>query len=101
MLDVRGKLAEFIFKLAGERPADPKNLLLNYFEPKTGAWMPFAPESAGETKLDDLKNQDLPPIVKTIGIQRDIAMIKPWLENGDSFIVVGPEGCGKNLMIRN
>jgi dynein heavy chain 2 len=28
-------------------------------------------------------------------------MIQPWLENGDSFIVVGPEGCGKNLMIRN
>ena len=28
-------------------------------------------------------------------------MIMPWLENGDSFIVVGPEGCGKNLMIRN
>jgi len=39
--------------------------------------------------------------VKTIGIQRDIAMIRPWLDNGDSFIVVGPEGCGKNLMIRN
>jgi dynein heavy chain 2 len=28
-------------------------------------------------------------------------MIKPWLDKGDSFIVVGPEGCGKNLMIRN
>ena len=39
--------------------------------------------------------------MKTIGIQRDIAMIKPWLDKGDSFIVVGPEGCGKNLMIRN
>lgn len=100
-LDVRAQLAQYVLNLAGERPADPKNLLLNYFQPKTGTWMAFAPESAGETKLDDLKNQDLPPIVKTIGIQRDIAMIKPWLENGDSFIVVGPEGCGKNLMIRN
>jgi dynein heavy chain 2 len=48
-----------------------------------------------------LKNQDLPPIIKTEGIQRDINMIKPWLDKGDSFIVVGPEGCGKNLMIRN
>ena len=28
-------------------------------------------------------------------------MIKPWLDQGDSFIIVGPEGCGKNLMIRN
>jgi len=63
--------------------------------------MPFAGDSMGQTKIDDLKNQDLPPIVKTIGIQRDSAMIKPWLDKGDSFIVVGPEGCGKNLMIRN
>jgi hypothetical protein len=28
-------------------------------------------------------------------------MIKPWLDSGDSFILVGPEGSGKNLMIRN
>ena len=55
----------------------------------------------GTLKIDDLKNPELPPTVKTIGIQRDISMIMPWLEKGDSFIVVGPEGCGKNLMIRN
>ena len=90
----------FCCNLAGERPPE-KNLLLNFFNPQTKNWLPFTPSSSGETKIDDLKNQDLPPIVATIGIQRDIAMITPWLENGDSFIVVGPEGCGKNLMIRN
>ena len=55
-LDVRTQLAQYIFNLAGERPADPKNLLLNYFEPKTGSWMPFAPDASGQTKIDDLKN---------------------------------------------
>jgi len=62
--------------------------------------MVFAAE-AGQIKIDDLKDQDLPPIIKTTGIQRGVAMIQPWLDKGDSFIVVGPEGCGKNLMIRN
>jgi len=28
-------------------------------------------------------------------------IIKKWVFNGDPFILVGPEGCGKNLMIRN
>lgn len=28
-------------------------------------------------------------------------MIKPWLDSGDSFVLVGPEGCGKSLIIRN
>lgn len=63
--------------------------------------MVFASDQMGQTKIDDLKNQDLPPIVNTVGIQRDIAMTKPWFDKGDSFIVVGPEGCGKNLLIRN
>ena len=67
-LDVRTQLAQFVMDKAGERPADPKNLLLNYFEPSTGNWMPFAPDAGGQVKIDDLKNQDLPPIVKTIGI---------------------------------
>jgi dynein heavy chain 2 len=74
---------------------------LNEFSPETGSWKPFAPAEAGQVKIEDLKNQDLPPIIRTVGVQRDIAMIRPWLDNGDSFILVGPEGCGKNLLIRN
>jgi ABC-type uncharacterized transport system fused permease/ATPase subunit len=75
--------------------------LLNRWDPESSKWMPFAAEAAGQTKLDDLKNQDLPPIVRTVGVQHNIAMVRPWLEQGDSFILVGPEGCGKNLLIRN
>lgn len=63
--------------------------------------MQFVQEAKSEIKIDDLKNPEAPPIVSTVNIQRDIAMIKPWLEQGDSFILVGPEGCGKNLIIRN
>lgn len=63
--------------------------------------MVFAAESSsGKLTIENL-SADLPPIIKTESIQRDLAMIKPWLDRGDSFIVVGPEGCGKNLLIRN
>lgn len=58
-------------------------------------------EGKSDVKIDDLKNPDSPPIVPTVNVQRDIAMIKPWLDSGDSFILVGPEGCGKNLIISN
>jgi hypothetical protein len=30
--DLRQQLAHFVFNLAGERPADTKQLLLNYFD---------------------------------------------------------------------
>lgn len=100
MLEDRAKLAEYIFNLTGERPADPQNLLLNYFDPKANAWVKYTADT-GHSKIQDLKNKDLPPIVKTVGVQRDIAMIRPWMTSGDSFILVGPEGCGKNLIVRN
>ena len=28
-------------------------------------------------------------------------MIEPWIENGEPFILVGPEGCGKDMIIRH
>lgn len=37
----------------------------------------------------------------TSTIQRDLALVKPLLEKDESFILVGPEGCGKNLVIRS
>ena len=52
-------------------------------------------------KIDDLKNPDEPPIIMTSTIQRDLALVKPLLEKDESFILVGPEGCGKNLVIRS
>jgi dynein heavy chain 2 len=55
-LEVRSKLAQYVMNLAGERPADPANLLLNFFDSKAGKWMPFAPEAGGQIQIDDLKN---------------------------------------------
>jgi dynein heavy chain 2 len=63
--------------------------------------MTFVQDPKSDVKIDDLKNPESPPIVRTINIQRDINLIKPWLDQGYSFILVGPEGSGKNLMIRN
>lgn len=27
-------------------------------------------------------------------------MMEPWIQNGEPFILVGPEGCGKDMIIR-
>ncbi len=100
-LQLRGQFAQEVFNMSGEKPVDPKNLLQNYFDEKSQNWMTFVQDPKSDVKIDDLKNPESPPIVRTINIQRDINLIKPWLDQGDSFILVGPEGSGKNLMIRN
>jgi len=75
---------------------------LNFFNPKTASWAAYVAEIGKTTslKIDDMKDMERPPAILTAGIQRDIAMVKPWMEQGESFILVGPEGCGKNLVIR-
>ncbi len=43
------------------------------------------------------------PVILTPDVQRNLAMLTPWL-SGDSkqpFIIVGPEGCGKELLLRH
>ena len=43
------------------------------------------------------------PVVLTPDVQRGLDMFRPWLAaaNRPSFIVVGPEGCGKELLLRH
>jgi hypothetical protein len=54
-LDVRNQLASYVMNLGGEKVPDKANPLLNYYDPKSGSWMVFAPE-AGQIKIEDLKN---------------------------------------------
>ena len=54
--------------------------------------------------ISDLANQQGSlPVVLTPDVQRSLAMFKPWLQstNRHPFIVVGPEGCGKELLLRH
>lgn len=71
---------------------------MNYYDTKSQAWSSFSLEQK-EIKIEELKDPDAPPLIATCSIQRDIALVKPLLENDESFILVGPEGCGKNIVI--
>jgi len=39
-------------------------------------------------------------MIKTVGNLRNLDLIKTWVVNGDPFLLVGPEGCGKNMTIK-
>ena len=39
-------------------------------------------------------------MIKTAGNLRNLDLINTWVKNGDPFILVGPEGCGKNMTIK-
>lgn len=89
----RQELAQLVFQLANERPADATNLLNNWYNPKTGAFQSFVFDYKDQKfTLDDMKNLEKPPVVETVSAQRDAKMIEGWFNNDKPFILVGPEG---------
>ena len=99
-LATRKELAQLVFQLANERPADVTNVLNNYYDPKEGCFKSFVFDYKDQAfGIEDMKNINKPPLVPTMSAQRDQKMIEGWFENDKPFILVGPEGCGKSQII--
>lgn len=94
---VRAELTSLVMSVAQQRAPNP-DPLMNYFDTKLQSWTSFSLEQK-EIKIEELKDPDSPPLIQTCSIQRDIALVRPLLEQDESFVLVGPEGCGKNLLI--
>ena len=98
----RNELAQLIFQLSGERPADATNLLNNYYDEKASCFKSFVFDSKDVgISFENFKNMSKPPIIETWSTQRDSKMIEGWFTADKPFILVGPEGCGKSLIITN
>lgn len=37
----------------------------------------------------------------TVGHQRDLGVVQGWVADAHPFIIVGNEGCGKNLLVQS
>ena len=86
-----------MFKWAGQRVPDPNAPLDCKVDDRTGSLTPYvSPNYDGTLSRLDLEQRK---IIDTVGVQRTAAMIKPWIENMEPFILVGPEGCGKSMLI--
>mmetsp|Transcript_2566 Transcript_2566/g.3204 ORF Transcript_2566/g.3204 Transcript_2566/m.3204 type:complete len:114 (-) Transcript_2566:2003-2344(-) len=86
-----------VMSQAGERGSDP-NVLLNYFDAQKQTWGTFILEQQ-TLKFEEFTDSESPPLVMTPSVQKDIAVIKPLLDRNENFVLCGPEGCGKNLII--
>ena len=40
-------------------------------------------------------------LVLVDGVQQTLATLAPWVASGEPFILVGPEGCGKALLLQH
>ncbi|KAH8053449.1 dynein light chain binding protein [Aureococcus anophagefferens] len=96
----RTAFAKEVFAWAGERPPDLGAPLDCDCEPGGDRLFPYAARCGGVAGGDG-EAPTLESVIETVSTQRTMAMLRPMVEGGAPFVVVGPEGCGKNLMIRH
>ena len=98
-LAVRYEFAQEFFSLMGEKPADVKRPLDMYYEEKTESFRGLAFVQR-ELFAEGISVEN-PPMVLTIGAQRDSQLITKWVDSNEPFVLVGPEGCGKSLLLNS
>lgn len=102
-MGARTAFAKAMFMMANERTPDMNAPLDCYCQGNTF--------TAFETKCDTYGSMDgkmdrkdiancRDAVVPTVSVQRGLKIIEPWVDKMEPFILVGPEGSGKNMLIR-
>ena len=95
----RTELAKELFGWSGDRCPDPANPLDCWFDESSKAFKSFANASGPPAERDE--NDPFSAVVSTISVQRNEMMLQPLADQCQPFILVGPEGCGKAMMMRH
>ncbi|XP_029458286.1 cytoplasmic dynein 2 heavy chain 1 [Rhinatrema bivittatum] len=98
----RQEFAKEIFNWSRESPPDPRKPLETYYDLKLGSLMTYQLEKPENLTSEDFSNPQTLPVIQTPDMQRNLDYFKPWLglDTKQPFILVGPEGCGKGLLLR-
>ena len=90
-LEDRERFTKEIFGWAGERLPDLSAPLDCYADGSVLGC--YASETHLEGELDEN------PVLRTVSVQRNMDIIRGWVERMEPFILVGPEGAGKNMLL--
>ncbi len=100
-ISARVQFAKEVFQWATERPPDLGQPLDCYGD--GGSFVSFTPSESGAPGRSSLNVNELgdSAVVQTISVQRVLKQMQPWIENMEPFLLVGPEGCGKSMVINH
>uniref|UniRef100_A0A8B9QWJ8 Cytoplasmic dynein 2 heavy chain 1 n=1 Tax=Anas platyrhynchos TaxID=8839 RepID=A0A8B9QWJ8_ANAPL len=98
----RQEFAKEIFTWAQESPPNPRKPLDTYYDTDTGQLMLYQLKKYENLTADNFSNLQTLPVIQTPDMQRGLDYFRPWLDlnNKEPFLLVGPEGCGKGMLLR-
>ncbi|KAG8523219.1 Cytoplasmic dynein 2 heavy chain 1, partial [Galemys pyrenaicus] len=91
-----------VFSWARESPPDSHKPMDTYYDLTRGRLASYMLKKPENLTADDFSNGQTLPVIQTPDMQRGLDYVKPWLSSHTKqpFILVGPEGCGKGMLLR-
>ena len=104
LLEKRAELAKQIYSWGNETPADHRRPLDGKYDATSGQHVLYSLDDSTTVGYDELMasadgGAAGSIMVRTPGVQRDEDMLSPWLSRSEPFVLVGPEGAGKNMLL--
>ncbi|XP_057206860.1 cytoplasmic dynein 2 heavy chain 1 isoform X3 [Triplophysa rosa] len=101
-LRCRQEFAKEVLSWARETPPDPRKPLDTYYDPASGRLCVYELQRGEGVCVEDLNNPQNLPVIHTPDMQRGLDLFTPWLSSNhrQPFLLVGPEGCGKGMLLR-
>ncbi|MXQ96699.1 hypothetical protein E5288_WYG013272 [Bos mutus] len=93
---------EVVFNWARQSPPDPHKPLDTYYDSNRGRLASYVLKKPENLTADDFSSSHTLPVIQTPDMQRGLDYFRPWLspDTKQPFILVGPEGCGKGMLLR-
>ena len=104
LLEKRAELAKQIYSWGNETPADHRRPLDGKYDAASGQHVLYSLDDSTTVGYDELMasadgGAAGSIMVRTPGVQSDEDMLSPWLSRSEPFVLVGPEGAGKNMLL--
>jgi dynein heavy chain 2 len=97
-LETRASLAKEIFAWANERTPDGGNPV--DYAVDRGVLKPLSVLEKELRSSEDSQCSSAGNLVPVASQLRATALLTPWVDKMEPFVLVGPEGCGKGLLVR-
>ncbi|TPX70937.1 hypothetical protein SpCBS45565_g01524 [Spizellomyces sp. 'palustris'] len=99
-VEARLAFANELLQWAGEPSPDSKRTL-DYFVGKSGRLETYQLTDPDSLNFSDIEELDGLPVVETVDVKKAIDMVMPWFADSQPFLLVGPEGAGKHMLLRH
>ncbi|KAG7479776.1 cytoplasmic dynein 2 heavy chain 1 isoform X1 [Solea senegalensis] len=99
----RQEFAKELMSWARESPPDSRKPLDTYYDTDSGHLTAYRFQRPEGLTLEQLSHTRALPVIETPDMQRGLDCFSPWLtaQHRQPFMVAGPEGCGKGMLLRH